>query len=400
MKTQIFNNSIGEAANIILSGGLCAVPTETVYGIACNGLDENAVDKIYSVKGRPSIKPLSLMVSDVSSIEKYCRTVPNQALLLAKKFWPGPLTIVLKAKKEVVPAIVRANGDTVGLRCPQNDLTLQLLREAGVPFAAPSANPSGLPSPLDAEMVVNYFDGKIDAVIDGGKCEFSRESTIIDMSSEPYRILRQGALQSDEIYDELVNGMTIIGISSGTGCGKTTALNEFKKVGALCIDCDEVYHSLLNGCEEMINEILFSFPNAAVNGVIDRKILGSVVFSNDDALKRLNSITHRYVAYEVMKKLRYFALNGGNIAVIDAVELFESGINKLCSFTLGIISREENRINRIMLRDGIDREYACKRIHAQKDDAYYRKHCTYIIENNDSECEFIKNINQLIKEKV
>ena len=202
MKTEIITNEIAKAAEIIKNGGLVAVPTETVYGLACNGLDEKAVGEIYRVKGRPDIKPLSLMVHDSGALDAYCEDVPAGAYALAKRFWPGPLTIVLKAKNHI-PSIVLAGGDTVGLRCPDHPLTLALLKECGLPLAAPSANPSGAESPKTAETVLEYFSSKIDAVIDGGPCGIGLESTIIDMTSAPYKILRQGALPAEEIAETL-----------------------------------------------------------------------------------------------------------------------------------------------------------------------------------------------------
>ena len=169
MKTTIIKDDIELASTLIKSGKLVAVPTETVYGLAGNGLDTESVEKIYEVKGRPQIKPLALMIPDSGSMERYCEPVPEQAKMLAKRFWPGPLTIVLEAKA-IVPEIVRAGGDTVALRCPDHPLTLELLQKAQLPLAAPSANPSGEPSPKNAAKVVEYFDGKISAVIDGGEC--------------------------------------------------------------------------------------------------------------------------------------------------------------------------------------------------------------------------------------
>ena len=169
MNTKRYISCTDELVGIMRGGGLIAVPTETVYGLAGNGLDEKAVAEIYEVKGRPEVKPLSLMVHDAASMERYCENVPPQAHTLAKKFWPGPLTIVMKANP-CVPEIVRAGGETVGLRCPDHPLTLELLEKSGVPFAAPSANPSGEPSPKNADSVLKYFDGKIDAVLDGGEC--------------------------------------------------------------------------------------------------------------------------------------------------------------------------------------------------------------------------------------
>ena len=122
MKTEVLKDDIGTAAEIIRRGGLTAVPTETVYGLAANGLDEDAVRRLYEVKGRPAVKPLSLMVGGAEAFEKYGRDVPRSAYVLAEAFWPGPLTIVVKAAS-CVPSIVTAGGDTVGLRCPQQEQT-------------------------------------------------------------------------------------------------------------------------------------------------------------------------------------------------------------------------------------------------------------------------------------
>jgi len=226
MNTEVFKRKTGNAPEILKAGGLVAVPTETVYGLACNGLDQAAVEKVYEVKGRPPVKPLSLMVSGPDSMKKYCDPVPPRAEKLARRFWPGPLTIILNAKEDVVPEMVRAGGHTVGLRCPDSKYTLQALKEAGIPFAAPSANPSGEPSPKNAKEVLAYFDGKIDAVIDGGECALGQESTIISMNAEPYKILRQGALSYELIADELVSSMLVIGVTGPSGSGKTSALLE------------------------------------------------------------------------------------------------------------------------------------------------------------------------------
>ena len=230
MKTQLIKDDIAAAAKLIKAGELVAVPTETVYGLAGNGMSEAAVEKIYEVKGRPAIRPLALMVHDPSAMKKYCEDVPPQALSLAKRFWPGPLSIVLKAKQSV-PEIVRAGGKTVSLRCPDHPLTLELIKRAGLPLAAPSANPSGKESPKNAESVLNYFEGKIAAVIDGGECGIGTESTIIDMSEAPYKILRRGALSEESIAQALSDELTVFGITGGTGCGKTTVLGELKKLG-------------------------------------------------------------------------------------------------------------------------------------------------------------------------
>ena len=389
MNTKRFISCTDELVGIMRGGGLVAVPTETVYGLAGNGLDEKAVAEIYEVKGRPEVKPLSLMVHDAASMERYCESVPPQAYTLAKRFWPGPLTIVMKAKP-CVPEIVRAGGETVGLRCPDHPLTLELLETSRVPFAAPSANPSGESSPKNADSVLKYFDGKIDAVLDGGECGIGRESTLIDLSRMPYRILRQGALPADEIADALVDGMKIIGITGGTGCGKTTALNELERRGALLIDCDAVYHRMLETDRPMLDEIEKYFPGAVVDGKLDRKAMDAVVFTDEEGLRDLNIITHRHINLEIRRILREHAMNGGTLAAIDAIELFSSGLAKRCTATVGVIAGRDVRISRIMRRDGISREYAMMRVNAQRPNEYFIQKCSRVLENNGSQEEFIE----------
>ena len=397
MNTKRYISCTDELVGIMRVGGLVAVPTETVYGLAGNGLDEKAVAEIYEVKGRPEVKPLSLMVHDAASMERYCENVPPQAYTLAKKFWPGPLTIVMKAKP-CVPEIVRAGGETVGLRCPDHPLTLELLEKSGVPFAAPSANPSGEPSPKNADSVLKYFDGKIDAVLDGGECGIGCESTLIDLSRTPYRILRQGALPADEIADAFVDSMKIIGITGGTGCGKTTALNELERRGALLIDCDAVYHRMLETDRPMLDEIEKYFPGAVVDGKLDRKALGAVVFTDEEALRDLNIITHRHINLEIRRILREHAMNGGTLAAIDAIELLSSGLAKRCTATIGVIADREVRIDRIMRRDGISREYAMMRVNAQRPNEYFIQKCSHVLENNGSQEEFIEKCRKTFEE--
>ena len=397
MNTKRYISCTDELVGIMRGGGLVAVPTETVYGLAGNGLDEKAVAEIYEVKGRPEVKPLSLMVHDAASMERYCENVPPQAYTLAKNFWPGPLTIVMKAKP-CVPEIVRAGGETVGLRCPDHPLTLELLEKSGVPFAAPSANPSGEPSPKNADSVLKYFDGKIDAVLDGGECGIGCESTLIDLSRTPYRILRQGALPADEIADALVDSMKIIGITGGTGCGKTTALNELERRGALLIDCDAVYHRMLETDRLMLDEIEKYFPGAVIDGKLDRKALGAVVFTDEEALRDLNIITHRHINLEIRRILREHAMNGGTLAAIDAIELFSSGLAKRCTATIGVIADREVRIDRIMRRDGISREYAMMRVNAQRPNEYFIQKCSHVLENNGSQEEFIEKCRKTFEE--
>ena len=401
MNTEIIKEQeeLKEAAALLRAGQLVAVPTETVYGLAGNGLDETAVEQIYEVKGRPQVKPLSLMVPDALAMERCCREVPPQAHALAKHFWPGPLTIVLRSK-DLVPAIVRAGGETVGLRCPDHPMTLELLRLSGIPFAAPSANPSGEPSPKTAEEVEAYFDGKIAAIVDGGPCGLGKESTILDMSQRPFRILRQGALPAEKIADALVDGMEIVGVTGPSGSGKSTALRCLRDRGALVLDCDAVYHELLETNHALVAELDARFPGCMENGRLLRKKLGERVFGNQEALLELNRITHRSITEEVQRRLRDFALQGGTLAALDASELLESPLAQRCGFTIGVLASEETRIRRIMARDGISRDYALSRVRAQHGEDYFRARCTVTVENNQDEATFYATINKVLEEKL
>ena len=383
MKTRVFTEGedLAPAAEILRNGGFCAVPTETVYGLCVNGLDEAAVASLYELKGRPEVKPLSLMVAGPEAMDRYALDVPAQAYTLAAKFWPGPLTIVLRAR-DIVPGVTRAGGATVGLRCPDHPMTLSLLRQAGIPLAGPSANPSGSPSPRTAAEVLGYFDGKIDALLDGGECGIGKESTILDLSAAPYRVLRQGALDETAIDDALVGGMKVIGLTGGSGSGKTTAMNYLIERGALGIDCDEVYHGLLRECAPMLAEINARFPAAFPGGIFDRKALGRIVFADGAALADLNAITHRYVREEVRRLLRAHARSGGTLAAVDAVELICGGLSELCTLTVGVVADRRKRAARIMAREGISEEYALSRIDAQKSDEYYEQHCDRVIRND------------------
>ena len=206
MKTRLLSASDPAtpeiAAGIIRRGGLVAIPTETVYGLGANGLDEAAVASIFAAKGRPQDNPLILHVAEPKEMEKFCHSIPECAYALADKFWPGPLTMVLPAR-DVVPKRTTAGLSTVAVRCPDNDATRAIIRLSGVPIAAPSANLSGKPSTTTAEHVLHDHDGKIDAIVDGGPCRVGVESTIVDLTEERPRLLRPGGITPEQLLEVL-----------------------------------------------------------------------------------------------------------------------------------------------------------------------------------------------------
>ncbi len=195
-------NAAPAAAKIIQAGGLVAIPTETVYGLGANGLDEQAVAKIFEAKGRPQDNPLILHVAEPKEMERFCHDIPEEAYLLAEKFWPGPLTIVLPAR-DIVPKRTTGGLNTVAIRCPNSAVTREIIRLAGVPVAAPSANISGKPSTTTAQHVLHDHDGKIDAVVDGGPCSVGVESTIVDLTEKPARLLRPGGITPEQLTQVL-----------------------------------------------------------------------------------------------------------------------------------------------------------------------------------------------------
>lgn len=189
-------------ANILKNGGLVAFPTETVYGLGANALDENAVKKIYAAKGRPSDNPLIVHIANYDNLKFLVKEVPPKAKMLMDKFWPGPLTIILN-KTEKVPNIVSGGLNTVAVRMPSNKIALELLKLASVPVAAPSANTSGKPSPTNAQYVIDDMFGKIDAIITGESCEVGLESTVLDMSGDVPKLLRPGGVTYEQLTEVL-----------------------------------------------------------------------------------------------------------------------------------------------------------------------------------------------------
>ena len=507
---KIIEDQITAAADILRQGGLVAIPTETVYGLGANALDEAAVHKIFEAKGRPQDNPLIIHVPGPQWLPRYCEDVPPLAYTLARKFWPGPLTMILKRKK-VVPDATTAGLDTVGVRCPDHQVTLAIIREAGVPIAAPSANTSGRPSCTCAADCLEDMEGKIDAVVDGGPCQVGVESTIVDLTCDPPRLLRPGGMplealeevvgpltvdkavteplkdgeqpkapgmkyrhyapkapvtvvtgpaeasartieqlakpgdgvicfdefagrfdqqtveclgpsrdkriQAQRVFDALrafdskdvqqiyaqcpdSQGLglaignrlkkaagfktiaadqkkVVIGITGGTGSGKTSALNAIRDLGGVVIDCDAVYHEMLNQDAELRHAIEVKFHGVFnSDGSLNRKKLGELVFENKERMAQLNEVIYQFLVPEVQRRAR-----DGNLTAIDAINLIESGVGELCDRTVAVTAPAELRVRRIMARDGIDERYARMRVSAQKSDEFYRSKCDYELSN-------------------
>ena len=186
------------AGNIIKSGGLVLFPTETVYGLGANGLNENAVKKIYVAKGRSSDNPLILHISNMDMLSRIATNISDLEYKLMNAFWPGPFTIILNRKK-VVPNIVTANLETVGIRMPSNKIAQELISYAGVPIAAPSANVSGKPSGTNIQDIFDELSYKVDCIVDGGTCEVGLESTVVRVIDGISTILRPGKITPEQI---------------------------------------------------------------------------------------------------------------------------------------------------------------------------------------------------------
>ena len=421
--------------------------------------------------------------------------------------------MILK-RKPIVPDETTAGLDTVGVRCPDHPVTLSIIREAGVPVAAPSANASGRPSCTTAQDVLEDMEGKIEGVVDGGACSVGVESTILDLTCEPPRLLRPGGLPLEELerligpidvdkavtralqegeqpkapgmkyrhyapkapvtvvtgapdksaqeilrlvkagdgvicfdeYARLFEGcevhtlgpsndklahsqrvfdalrtfdnssvnqiyaqcpdnrglglavgnrlkkaagfhiieagstQVVLGLTGGTGAGKTSALNAIRALGGTVIDCDAVYHEMLESNDDMRNAIHVTFPGVfSLDGKLDRKKLGQEVFADKERLEQLNAIIYKHIVPEVARRL---AEGNGQLYAVDAINLMESGLDRLCDRTVAITSPLELRVRRIMNRDNITEQYARLRISAQKPDEFYRSKCDCELNNS------------------
>ena len=205
-------NHLKEAAQILREGGLVIIPTETVYGIAANMLNKGALNRLYEIKQRPKDKPFSLHIEEKNRIEDFAINIPISAYKLIDRFWPGPLTLILQAKLE----------GKVGLRMPDNGIALEVIRQAGVPIVCPSANISGSPAPINFAEAIKDLDGLVDFAIDSGAAKLGVESSVVDLTLEPLRVLREGAIKKEDIEAAALEKIVLF-ICTGNSCRSVMA---------------------------------------------------------------------------------------------------------------------------------------------------------------------------------
>ena len=205
-REKLNKTTIRQAGSILRKGGLVAFPTETVYGLGADALNEKAAEKIYAAKGRPSDNPLIIHIANMEDLEKIAEFIPEKAVTVAEKYWPGPITMIFE-KSEIVPYGTTGGLDTVAVRMPSDGIAQAVILAGGGFIAAPSANTSGRPSPTAAEHVIEDLSGKVDMILDGGAVDIGVESTILDMTVNPPMILRPGAI-TKEMLCELIGEVT------------------------------------------------------------------------------------------------------------------------------------------------------------------------------------------------
>lgn len=201
-----------EAAEILAKGGLVIIPTETVYGIAANSLNPQTIKRLYTIKKRPQEKPFSLHIDKKEKIEEFACDIPVSAYKLIARFWPGPLTIVLKSK----------DGQTIGLRMPDDEIALEIIKRSNVPVVCPSANLSGNPAPKDFSQAIKDLDGLVDFAIDAGPTRLGIESTVVDLTKKPEEVLREGAIKKEDIY-QTINKKVVLFVCTGNSCRSVMA---------------------------------------------------------------------------------------------------------------------------------------------------------------------------------
>jgi len=307
---------IKRAAEVLRNGGLVAFPTETVYGLGANALDEKAVENIFKAKGRPSDNPLIVHIASKEDIHIVGKYITKNTEKLMKRFWPGPLSIIVK-KKDIVPNIISGGLDTVAVRMPDNKIALALIKEAGVPVAAPSANLSGKPSPTNSKHVINDLKGKVDVIIEGPRTVIGLESTVIDVSSQPATILRPGKITLEDIrkvikdveYEKLSKNGKDTDIAPRSPGMKYRHYSPNAKL--IIIEGDE--KKAIKKAQELIK----GFNETKKKVCIIRR--GNVDFSKADVIKQMTE-EHSIIAREMFRVFRECDQEDVDVIIMKAVE--------------------------------------------------------------------------------
>ncbi len=219
---ECYQSGVNAVAEILCGGGIAAVPTETVYGLAASAFCDSAIRAVFAAKGRPQDNPLIVHISSIEMLKDIAEDIPQSAILCAERFWPGPFTMVLKSKGTVAKS-VSAGLDTVAVRCPKSKICRDIIEKSGLPLAAPSANTSGAPSPTTFAHVLDDLDGKIDAVVCGEACEVGVESTVLSLVGEHPRLLRPGAVTAEQLLELFPDLIVDSAVLSEPEEGKTVA---------------------------------------------------------------------------------------------------------------------------------------------------------------------------------
>ena len=509
--------AIERVASLLRQGEVAAIPTETVYGLAGSAFSADAVKKIFEAKGRPQDNPLIVHISDLEMLPTVAGRIPEDAYKLAKAFWPGPLTVILP-KKDTVPAVVSAGLDTVAVRFPSHPVAAAIIRAAGLPLAAPSANLSGFPSPTEAQHVIDDLTGRVAAIVDGGPCGFGIESTVVTLAGETPRLLRPGVItreQLEEVLGKTVEidpavlsplqdgqaaaspgmkykhyapnakltvikgGLTafltyvnahpddadhvlcfeeeapvmplpcvtmgrradpltqtrrlfdalreldadgakrvfarapepvgiglgvcnrlyraagftfaempgvgrVIGVSGGSGSGKSTVCERLRDMGCVWIDTDAVAREIVQPGSPVLPRLQAAFGADILrpDGSLDRALLAQRAFADAETSKTLSAITHPAIVGIVKERMAPL-LEAGKTVLIDAPLLFTSGLSHICDLTVKVTAPEAERVRRIMQRDGISQEAALRRIRAQAQEDALSDAADLIIVNDD-----------------
>ncbi|MCL2004176.1 MAG: L-threonylcarbamoyladenylate synthase [Oscillospiraceae bacterium] len=384
------DSDLREAGALLRGGGVAALPTETVYGLAADASNPAAIARVYAIKGRPDNKPLPILMAGEEDAIRLCHVTAAARELMAK-YWPGPLTLIMNASAQgsetlcTLPQPGPGGCATVGGRCPDHPAALAVLRYAGVPLALTSANRSGEPPPSSPSQISLIGLG---GIVDGGPCAVGRPSAILDVTSDAPQLLRHSA--------------AVVGVTGGSGAGKSAVLERLKALGAAIVRADDIYHKLLASDEGMLGELRERFADAFTkSGAFDRAAMRKIAFSDPAALAGLNRITHPYVVKEARRKMaRVFLKDSGTPIAIEAIALIGSGLDALCTVKVAVTAPFLTRAERIMSRDGLASEDAMKRLHGQKDDAYYIKNCDITVENNGTAEELNERVDAIWETRV